>query len=76
MAQPYMTDLEAKETIEGMVEAHEREIGSLKNRIDSLKAEYAVDKWEETATQIRRLEDRLVVRGLQAAALKIAVAKF
>jgi hypothetical protein len=71
-----MTDLEAKETIEAMRWTAESETTRLKERIAKLEEEYADDQWEETAAQIRRLGDRLVVRGLQAEALAIAASKF
>lgn len=71
-----MTDLEAKETIEALHAAAVNDRMALVLRIDDLKEEYRNDPWEDTAAQIRRLEDRLVVKGLHAEALAIAFTKF
>lgn len=72
----YMTDSEAKETVTDMVGAMRADILSLTQRIAELKADYAKDPWEDTAHQLNRLEERLVVKTLQAEALAIAVEKF
>jgi hypothetical protein len=72
----YMTDLEAKETIEHLRDRAVNDTVTLKHRIAELKSDYEKDRWEDTASQITRLEDRLVVRVLEAAALAIAATKF
>ncbi len=71
-----MTDLEAKETIADLHAAAVNDRVSLILRIDELRSDYEKDPWEDTAAQINRLENRLVVRGLHVEALAIALTKF
>jgi hypothetical protein len=71
-----MTELEAKETIEDLHRTALRDKDLIANRIEDLKEDFKTDPWEATEAQIRRLEDRLVVKGLQAEALAIALTKF
>jgi hypothetical protein len=72
----YMTDTEAKETIESMRDTAVWDAGNLKRRINGLKEDLEKDPWVDTAAQITRLETRLVVMNMQAAALAIAAEKF
>lgn len=71
-----MTDLEAKELIEAMRDRAVNDFATLQRRIAAYKADYEKYQYEETAAQITRLEDRLVVKGDEAKALAIAASKF
>lgn len=71
-----MTELEAKELLEAMAERAETDVINMRRRIRELELDYAEDPWELTAKQIERVGNRLVVRGDEAKALRMAVTKF
>lgn len=71
-----MNEQEAREMLEVMAERAETDVVNMKLRIAELEREFEADPWEGTGRQIERLGNRLVVRGDEAKALRMAVEKF
>jgi hypothetical protein len=71
-----MTDAEARNIIEGMLDAAISDVASFKRRIKDLEADYEEDPSEDTAAMITRTKQRLAKRIKEGAALGIASVKF
>lgn len=76
-----MNEQEAREMLEVMAERAETDVVNMKLRIAELEREFEADPWEGTGRQIagrqiERLGNRIVVRGDEAKALRMAVEKF
>jgi hypothetical protein len=71
-----MTDTDAKEIIQSMLDTAVNDAISIQRRVQEYKNDYAVDPHEDTAAQIERTANRYARKVKEAQALAIAVTKF
>lgn len=71
-----MTDTEAKEILEAMLDTAISDVVSFKQRLTDYRNDFNADPSPDTAAQIARIEVRLAKRVKEGAALAIAGTKF
>lgn len=70
-----MTPHNARAIVQEMLVRRRDDVPALEKRIESLEKDFAVDPWEGTAAQIKRLQTRLVHARLEVEALEIVLAE-
>lgn len=68
-----MTEAQARTVLTRMFSTADNDVYNLHNRIEELEIDFQKDPWDDTKAQIKRLNDRVLKRIDERAALKIAI---